>query len=80
MSRTPSGRGFEERLNLGHDHSASKLSVMENSLHSVPQETVDQALGQEEAASTAIVQATKTAIADSRHLLAEIATEMAPKS
>jgi hypothetical protein len=48
---------------------------MENSSSSVPQETVDQALGRDEAASAAIVQATETAIADSQRLLAEIAAE-----
>ena len=47
---------------------------MENRSPAIPKATADQAQGKEEAASLAIVQATETAITDSRQLLAEIAT------
>jgi hypothetical protein len=43
----------------------------------VPQETADQAQGRAEGADLAIVQASKTAIADTHSLLAEIAEENA---
>ena len=48
---------------------------METPPPAVPQETVDQAQGREEAASLAIVEASETAIADSKRLLAEIAEQ-----